>query len=59
MHSTLVEVIKKLMKNANSKDKVLAWLRQAVVLNLDKHKFRSTTPMATEGFILNYIDLLL
>ena len=58
-HESLAGVIKQLLKNPASKEKVLIWMRQAVALNLEKHKFRSQTPMATEGFILNYIDLLL
>jgi len=47
------------MKNNNCKEKVLIWMRQAAFLNFDKTKYRSTTPMATDGFILNYISLLL
>ena len=35
-HTTITEVIKKLMKNPKSKDKVLLWLRKAVSLNMDK-----------------------
>jgi hypothetical protein len=35
-HTTISEVIKKLMKNPKSKDKVLLWLRKAVSLNMDK-----------------------
>ena len=59
MHSNLVDVIKKLMKNAKSKEKVLNWLRLAVIKNLDKQKYQAVKPVATEGFILNFIDLLL
>lgn len=47
------------MKNQNSKDKVLIWLRQAVSLNMDMQKMFTQSPVASQGFVLNYIDLLL
>ena len=47
------------MKNAACKERVTSWLRLAVSLNLDKQKMFSHTPIASDGFILNYIDLLL
>ena len=59
IHENLADIIKKLMKNNNCKEKVLAWMRQATFLNFDKTKTRSTKAMATDGFILNYINLLL
>ena len=59
LHSNLADVIKKLMKNAKCKDRVLEWMRMAISLNLDKQKMFTHTPVASDGFILNYIDLLL
>lgn len=59
LHSSLSEVIKKLLKNQNCKERVLQWMRAAVGLNMDKQKMFSHTPTATDGFVLNYIDLLL
>lgn len=47
------------MKSADSKDRVMLWMRQAVNLNLDKLKMFTQSPVASEGFVLNYIDLLL
>jgi hypothetical protein len=34
-------------------------MRAAVGLNLDKQKMFTHSPVATDGFILNFIDLLL
>jgi len=59
LHTSLSDVIKKLMKNPNCKERVLQWLRSAVSLNMDKQKMFSHSPVATDGFILNCIDLLL
>ena len=59
LHSALADIVKKLMKNAVCKDRVLLWMRQAVSLNLDKMKMFTQRPVATDGFVLNYIDLLL
>jgi len=59
LHTNLADVLKKLMKNANCKDKVLEWLRMAVFLNMDKQKMFTQAPVATDGFILNFVDLLL
>jgi len=36
LHSGVADVIKKLMKNAAAKDRLLLWMRKAVSLNLDK-----------------------
>ena len=36
LHTSLSDVIKKLMKNPNCKERVLQWLRSAVSLNMDK-----------------------
>lgn len=59
LHSSLNEIIKKLLKSENCKERVLQWLRAAVSLNMDKQKMFTHSPVATDGFILNYIDLLL
>lgn len=59
LHVNLAAVIKALMKNAKCKDKVLEWMRVAVSLNMDKQKMFTHTPVASDGFILNFIDLLL
>lgn len=47
------------MKNSKCKDRVLEWMRMAVTLNLDKQKMITHTPVSSDGFILNFIDLLL
>ena len=59
MHNSLADIIKKLMKNNNCKDRVLLWMRQAVSLNMAKSKMQHFAPLASDGFILNYIDMLL
>ena len=59
MHSSICDVIKKLMKNKQCSDRVLLWMRKAVSLNLDKQKFHSLQPLCSDGFILNFIDVLL
>ena len=59
LHTNIADIIKKLMKNQNCKDRVLKWLRFAVALNLEKQKMFTQIPVSTDGFILNYIDLLL
>jgi len=51
--------MKKLMKNNNCKERLLKWMRHAVDLNLEKMKMVAHRPVASNGFILNYIDLLL
>jgi hypothetical protein len=58
-HISISEVIKKLMKSSGCKDKLLLWLRKAVSLNADKEKYHTFTPLASDGFILNYIDTIL
>jgi len=35
-HSNIADLLKKLMKNAKSKDKVLEWMRMAITVNMDK-----------------------
>jgi hypothetical protein len=59
MHSSLADILKKLMKNNNCKERVLKWMRHAVDLNLEKIKMVAHKPVASNGFMLNYIDLLL
>lgn len=59
LHTNLAEIVKKLMKNQACKERVLLWMRQAVSLNLDKQKMFTHSPVASDGFILNYIDMLL
>ncbi len=38
MHKSVQEVISKLLKNKDSKDRVMEWMRRAVGLNLEKQK---------------------
>ena len=59
LHTGLADIIKEIMESAESKDRVMLWMRQAVNLNLDKLKMFTQSPVASEGFVLNYIDLLL
>jgi len=59
LHTSMADVIKKLMKIAECKERVMLWMRQAASLNLDKQKMFTQSPVASEGFVLNYIDLLL
>lgn len=63
LHLNVAEIIKKLMKNANCKEQVLKWLRLTMSLNLGKRKMYvdpfTATLQASDGFILNYIDLML
>jgi len=47
------------MKNAECKERLLLWLRKSVSLNLDKQKYHSFTPLASDGFVLNLVDTLL
>jgi hypothetical protein len=59
LHTNLAELIKKLLKSSDCKARVMLWMRQAVSLNLDKQKMFTQTPVASDGFIYNFIDLLL
>ena len=59
LHSNLAEIVKKLMKNPNCKDRVMNWMRHGVDLNLEKQKIIASKPVASNGFVLNFIDLLL
>jgi hypothetical protein len=58
-HTNIAEVMKKLMKKSISKDKVLEWMRMAISVNMDKQKMFTHTPVASDGFVLNFINLLL
>ena len=44
---------------SSAKDRVLKWMRHALDLNYDKEKMVSHKPVASNGFFLNYIDVLL
>mmetsp|Transcript_6584 Transcript_6584/g.10591 ORF Transcript_6584/g.10591 Transcript_6584/m.10591 type:complete len:170 (+) Transcript_6584:1382-1891(+) len=59
MHGQIADVIKKLMKNPKCKERTLTWLRMAMDVNYDKKKFKTNKPVASNGFILNYMDVLL
>ena len=48
-----------LMKNKKCKERVQKWMRHAIDLNLEKEKMVAHKPVATNGFILNLIDVLL
>jgi hypothetical protein len=59
-HTVITDIIKKLLKkNDACKARVLLWLRKVVSLNMDKSKYHSMTPLASDGFVLNLIDTLL
>lgn len=47
------------MKNNECKDRLLLWLRKSVSLNLDKQKYHTFTPLASDGFVFNLISTLL
>lgn len=59
LHKTLQEVISKLLKSKECKERVLQWFRLAVGLNQQKQKMYSQVPLASDGFVLNLIDLML
>lgn len=58
LHNSLSDIIKKLMKSS-SKDRVLKWMRHAIDLNYEKEKTISHKLVASNGFFLNYIEVLL
>ena len=58
LHNSLADILKKLMKSS-SKEKVLKWMRHAIDLNYDKQKMMQKHLVASNGFFLNYMDLLL
>jgi hypothetical protein len=47
------------MRNQACKERLLKWMRHAVDLNIDKQKMMTHRPVCSDGFILNYISLLL
>lgn len=59
MHKSVQEVIAKLLKNREVKDRVIDWLRRAVSLNMEKQKMFTQMPVASDGFIYNLIDVML
>ena len=59
MHSSIQEVMAKLIKNKDCKERVMSWLRLAVGLNQEKQKMFTQFPVSSDGFILNLIDVLL
>eukprot|EP00347_Sterkiella_histriomuscorum_P007831 403347399 len=59
LHKQIYEVIQKLLKNKECKDKVVSWLRHSISLNMEKQKMYTQIPVASDGFILNLMSLLL
>lgn len=62
LHGVVADIIKKLLTKQRSqacKDRVMTWMRKAVGLNLELQKTMTQAPVASQGFILNYIDMLL
>jgi hypothetical protein len=60
MHASLASIIKTLMTSKPAvKERVLQWLRSAVGLNMDLRKMMPQRPVASFGFVLNFVDLLL
>lgn len=61
LHSSLADIIKALLKNKNPevKARVMQWMRSAVGLNMELQKTMTQMPVASQGFVLNYVDLLL
>jgi hypothetical protein len=49
----------KLIKNKDCKEALMQWLRLAAGLNQEKQKMFTQMPVASDGFILNLIDVLL
>ena len=49
----------KLLKNKDTKERVMSWLRASVALNMEKQKMYTQVPVASDGFILSLIDVLL
>ena len=47
------------MRKDQCKDRVTKWLRHGVDFNREKSKMVANGPTASNGFILNYINLLL
>jgi Ubiquitin elongating factor core len=43
----------KLLKNKDTKERVMSWLRASVALNMEKQKMYTQIPVASDGFILS------
>jgi hypothetical protein len=59
MHKSIQEVLAKLIKNKDARERVMEWLRRAVGQNLEKQKMFTQMPVASDGFVYNLIDVLL
>ena len=59
LHTSVQEVMAKLLKNKDCKDRVMRWFRLAVGMNQEKQKMYTQIPVSSDGFILNLIDVLL
>ena len=46
-------------KKAEVKARVMLWMRKAVSLNLELQKTMTQKPVASQGFVLNYVNMLL
>ena len=58
-HEIIADILKKLIhKKHGCSDRVLLWMRKAVSLNLEKMKYHTNMPTASDGFVLNMIDTL-
>ncbi len=51
--------MQKLLKNKEIKERVIEWLRLAVGMNQEKQKMYTQFPVASDGFVLNLIEVLL
>ena len=58
-HKNIQDVMAKLLKNKDTKERVMSWLRASVALNMEKQKMYTQIPVASDGFILSVIDVLL
>ena len=57
----MCDIVKTLLKtkNAQVKNRLMMWLRKSVGLNLELMKTMTQEPVASQGFVLNMISLLL
>lgn len=58
-HNSIADVISKLLKNKDCKERVLQWLRLSVGLNQEKQKMFTQVPVSSDGFIMSLIDVML
>ena len=49
----------KLLKNKECKERIMEWIRLAVGLNQEKQKMYTQSPVCSDGFIFNLIDVML